>query len=163
MSIDIWWVNLEADTGGLDDLSAQEQQRYWRFQTDTLRRRYLASHVALHRILALYVDKVEFVHVSDGKKPRLVGSDICFSLSHSHDAAVVAVARSVEIGVDVEKERANVNVFGVAQRYFSTDELEELKRTPVEKQTAKFFAMWTAREAYLKAKGVTAKHVLDEH
>jgi 4'-phosphopantetheinyl transferase len=90
-------------------------------------------------------------------KPALAterGSDaVCFNLAHSHDVALCAVARGRDIGVDVERVRADVNVDLIAERFFSQREIAALGSLPPERKLTAFFTCWVRKEAYVKARG----------
>ena len=84
-------------------------------------------------------------------KPYVENAGIFFNLSHSN--GVVAAAFSpCEIGVDIEAVRP-VNL-RIAERYFSDCDRRYLAQA-VDQEDAfhRFFAMWTAKEAYLKRHG----------
>ena len=57
------------------------------------------------------------------------------------------------IGVDVEKIRPLNDSAQMAARYFSPHEVGELRRIPRQHKPAAFFACWTRKEAYVKARG----------
>ncbi len=78
---------------------------------------------------------------------------ICFNLSHSHGLAVIAIGHEREVGIDVERIRAEFASEAIAKRYFSAKEIDELSRLPAELRTEGFFLCWTRKEAYIKAKG----------
>lgn len=75
------------------------------------------------------------------------------SMSHSGNWVAVALCETGRIGIDVETERFVEP--SLAKRCLSTDELawlEEAERGAA--RTRRFFRLWTAKEAYLKATGV---------
>ena len=75
-----------------------------------------------------------------------------FSLSHSGDWAVCALANSL-VGVDVEKYRP-IRVLTLARRYFLPAETAWLESLPEPERNRAFFRLWTAKESYLKAQGL---------
>jgi 4'-phosphopantetheinyl transferase len=74
-------------------------------------------------------------------------------MSHSHNVALVAVAKNKEVGVDVEHIRADFATEEIARRFFSRGEVETLNALAAEEQVAAFFRCWTRKEAYIKAIG----------
>lgn len=75
------------------------------------------------------------------------------SMSHSGNWVAVALSETGRIGIDVETERPVAP--SLAKRCLSTDELSWLEEVePGAPRTHRFFRMWTAKEAYLKAIGV---------
>jgi 4'-phosphopantetheinyl transferase len=76
-----------------------------------------------------------------------------FNLSSSDDTALLAVAWNREIGVDVEKIRAERDCMGIAERFFSPWEAAALRRLPDQQRVPAFYRCWTRKEAYVKATG----------
>jgi 4'-phosphopantetheinyl transferase len=87
---------------------------------------------------------------------------IAFNLSHSHEAAVIAVAQGREIGVDVEWVREDFAFDELAQGFFTTREVAALHALPPHLQRKAFYKCWTSKEAFLKAKGTGLSGQLDE-
>jgi 4'-phosphopantetheinyl transferase len=66
---------------------------------------------------------------------------------------MVAISRGRSLGVDVEWIHRDLDIDGIARRFFSAHEQRELATVdPVERRVA-FFRCWTRKEAYLKAQG----------
>ena len=76
-----------------------------------------------------------------------------FNWSHSGDHALIAVARSIKPGIDLECLRARPRALDIARRYFSADEAAALSALPLASRSAAFLELWTAKEAVLKALG----------
>lgn len=95
-------------------------------------------------------------------KPQLGGSlrDWRFNLSHSGGWALLALAQGVAIGVDLELPRPRQRFMALAQRYFSAGEVATLWECPETERLRMFYALWTAKEAVLKAAGVGIAHGL---
>jgi len=102
------------------------------------------------------------VELSAGKfgKPALAGAaaagGLRFNMSHSEGLALYAFALKREVGVDVKRLRPEASR-GIAARFFSPREAEEIAELgreggePLRERA--FFACWTRKEAYLKARG----------
>src|SRR5579859_5055496 len=89
-------------------------------------------------------------------RPVLAGAlrdRLSFNWSHSHDQALIAVARGVLPGVDLERLRAHPKAVPIARRYFSADETAALEALPADQRDRAFLELWTAKEAVLKAVG----------
>ncbi|KJV36491.1 4'-phosphopantetheinyl transferase family protein [Luteibacter yeojuensis] len=91
-------------------------------------------------------------------KPHFGGSAgaLGFSWSHSGDTALFAAGRGpigFEVGVDVERVRPRARALELAARFFAPDETAWLSGLPPERVLAGFLALWTAKEAVLKAHG----------
>lgn len=78
---------------------------------------------------------------------------LSFNWSHSHDQALIALARDVLPGVDLERLRPHPKAVPIARRYFSADETAALEALPVDQRDRAFLELWTAKEAVLKALG----------
>jgi 4'-phosphopantetheinyl transferase len=91
-------------------------------------------------------------------KPALGGDDsadsaLTFNLSHSHGLAVYAVARGRDVGVDVERIRPGREHDLLAARFFSPQEAAALRAMPDRLRLRAFYACWTRKEAFMKARG----------
>ena len=95
-------------------------------------------------------------------KPRLGGAlcDWHFNLSHSGGWALLALAHGVAVGVDLELPRPRQRFMALAQRHFSAGEVAALWACPEPERLHMFYALWTAKEAVLKAAGVGIAHGL---
>ncbi|MDQ3916975.1 MAG: 4'-phosphopantetheinyl transferase superfamily protein [Acidobacteriota bacterium] len=173
MEVDVWrvdlcWVGARLEEA-LKTLAPEEQERARRFRFPADRRRYLAAHCALRMILARYLraepDSLRFSYSEFGK-PELAlqhgFAPLRFNLSHSHELALVAVASERAVGVDVEYVRRDVRAAEIARRFFSPREAAALQSLEPERQDEGFFACWTRKEAFTKARGQGLSHPLDQ-
>jgi 4'-phosphopantetheinyl transferase len=141
-------------------LSADERERALRYREHADRARFAWRRGWLRRLLADYLPfdsaDLEFSRDARGKPclSRPKASWLRFSLSHSAGVAVFAVTRSREVGVDVERVRADFPFDDVARRMFPPDEREALEALSKEERVDTFFRMWTRKEAYLKGIGI---------
>ncbi len=91
------------------------------------------------------------------EKPALAAdfahSRLQFSVSHSGELVLVAVALGRAVGVDVERIRTDIAVGQIATRFFSAHEQDALARLAADRQHEAFFACWARKEAYIKARG----------
>ncbi|AND70394.1 hypothetical protein ATSB10_29400 [Dyella thiooxydans] len=77
-----------------------------------------------------------------------------FNWSHSGERALVAVARSVQPGIDLEhRARRTRDVQALARRFFAEAEATALARCDDAGRPLHFLRLWTAKEALLKAQG----------
>jgi 4'-phosphopantetheinyl transferase len=81
------------------------------------------------------------------------GRGLDFNWSHSGDAALLAVARGVAPGIDIERMRPRPRALDIARRYFSAAEADGLAALPEVARSLAFLRLWTAKEAVLKALG----------
>lgn len=142
-------------------LTPDEQSRAIKFRLPLLRDRFVAGRAALRHILAQYVGippaKVAFDYNTHGK-PRLrpgrdKGAPLAFNCSHSEDCFVCAVTLDGDIGVDVESIKRSRPCTEIAERFFHSEEAAWLRALPHTEQADEFYAIWTAKEAYMKALG----------
>lgn len=171
--VHVWAVNLKAagDDIGVwkGRLSPQERQRAERFKFSDDRRRYIVAHVALRDILSAYLkvpgERLQFTESENGK-PSLARvateGGIEFNLSHSHEKALIAVARGRVVGVDIEFVKIDFAFAEVATHFFTVREQAALTALPPILQRRSFYKCWTCKEAFLKAKGVGLSGALDE-
>ncbi len=156
----MWLIDLDAPETDANSalLSSDETARAARFVFDHHRRRFVAGRAALRRILGAEVGRepetLAFEYSPAGKPSLPRGEpDVHFNLSHSDQWALVAVTRIGAVGVDIEKRRPLADVLRLAQTAFSANELEELRGVAPSGREDAFFAGWTRKEAYIKARG----------
>jgi len=139
-------------------LSNDEWLRSARFVFSEDRERYVASRIRLREILAAYLraDPAQLIF-SRGPhgKPAVWGDHgmLRFNLSHADDAMLLAITHGREVGVDLERLRDNVHHEMLAEHYFSPEDQWALRIAPEQERSRKFFELWTATEARLKALG----------
>jgi 4'-phosphopantetheinyl transferase len=146
---------------GLDaTLTPDEKSRAARFVFPEGRGDFIAARGILRELLGAYLQRppasLEFEYGLRGK-PALHTADssvsIRFSLSHSHGLALYAFAQRREVGIDLELVQPDFGGEAVGERFFSGHELTELRALPPELRAEGFFACWTRKEAYVKARG----------
>lgn len=151
------------------DLSQDERARAGRFYSLRDRNRYIMAHGVLRGILGRYLNlapaEVRICASPDGKPalaPELRGNHLEFNLSHSRELALIAVGKGRQLGIDVEYIRAELNGEEIAERYFSPLEAALLRSLPQDVRLTAFFAGWTRKEAYIKARGIGLLKPLDQ-
>jgi 4'-phosphopantetheinyl transferase len=162
--VDVWRVPLEMPDRERDlleaSLSVEERARASRFRHSVNRARFVAAHGALRTILGRCLGvEPSCLRFSYGRfgKPALgapLGANsVEFNLSHSGELALVAASFGRRLGIDLERIDVSRSGPEIAERFFSTREIAALRALPRERQTDAFFACWTRKEAYLKARG----------
>lgn len=86
-------------------------------------------------------------------KPALADGALAFNLSHSGSRAALALARGIEVGVDIEVPARPRPHVALARRYFCAAEAEAIAAAGDDEREARFLRLWTAKEAVLKALG----------
>ena len=117
----------------------------YRVQEDALR--CLTADALLR--YALGADTCCVVQEKGGKPQIPEHPEFHFNLSHAGRWVVLAWGDS-ELGVDVEEIRRDVNLTGLAARYFT---LEEQAYIQAGDPPSRFFEIWTRKESYLKYLG----------
>ena len=161
--IHIWEFPLTSSDSEFDTLAAMlsedERARAARFHFEKDSRRFTVARASVRSILGAYVGStardLHFDYSRHGK-PSLAKAptDTRFSLSHSGDLAMLAVALGRDVGVDLEVIRMDVETERLAERYFSEQERKSLRALPKEGRIQAFFRCWTCKEAFVKAQGL---------
>ncbi len=159
--VHIWKSDLSRLYGiDLNLLSAEELKKADKFRFEPDRKRYLASHLFLRRILSGYArmkpDRIQF-QFDDNGRPSLKATDRApffdFNLSYSGSMGVVAVTGGNRTGVDIERiDNADYGA-DIVDRYFSRSETRAIKAVESSEWNEAFFRLWTGKEAFQKAQG----------
>lgn len=160
-ALSLRWVDLDPPPPlALDALSLAERERAARFKHDGARAAYVATRLALREALAEHLGAApEALRFEPGPhgKPMLAWppSPVAFSVSHTAGLAVVAIAASGALGVDLEPLREMPEALALAERYGTPEEaaaVREALEGPA--RAAAFLRLWTAKEALVKALGL---------
>ena len=141
------------------------QQRRFVFERD--RHRYLVTRALVRSVLARCVARApaELAFVAnDYGKPALAGAshgDLAFNVSHAGNLVALAVSRGGTLGVDVEHAAQPLSYDELADHHFSREEADALRALPPERRRQRFFAYWTLKESYIKARGMGLSLPLD--
>ncbi|KAB1071218.1 4'-phosphopantetheinyl transferase superfamily protein [Methylobacterium planeticum] len=145
-------------------LSPEERARAARFLRSGDRARFIASHAALRLVLAYALGSepraLAFAAGPAGK-PELVGAGLAFNLSHSGDRALVGLSTQARIGCDLEALRPVPDAIRIARSTFAADEAAGLAALPPAARDRAFMAVWTRKEAIVKAIGAGLSMPLD--
>ncbi|MGH9152825.1 MAG: 4'-phosphopantetheinyl transferase family protein, partial [Acidimicrobiales bacterium] len=157
--MDLWVAPLDLPAADLDRLAAAlgagERRRAARYRSPADARRFTAARGWLRLVLGAVLGvEPAAVPVSEGAgKPHLpAGGPPRFNVSHSGELVVAAVA-PFEVGVDVEHARAGRRWADVVALACAPEEVEALAARPGDEREDGLLALWTAKEAYLKATG----------
>lgn len=176
LTLDLWLLSEPAELTPAQTaawealLSSDEHQRWQRFAREEDRRRFLLVRALVRTVLGHALQRppasLQFTADPHGK-PRLAGlpaaeTSLQFNLSHTRGLSALLLCRGAEVGVDVEDARRTVEHLSLAQRYFATREVAALEALSGADQRELFFAQWTLKEAWVKAKGLGLRVPLDE-
>jgi len=163
-SVHLWRVRLDRDDSTVGRLttflSPDEQQRARGYHFARDRKRFIVRRGILRTILARYVEMPpQELQLATGKfgKPEL--SDVChsppkFSLTHSQGMAMIALAQTSCVGVDLECVQPLPDLGSMINVCLSPSERGNLQALPHSLRLECFYRYWTCKEAWLKALGV---------
>lgn len=161
--IHLWNIDLRALAARQEwlraHLSPDEIAREARFHCAEDAARFVCTHGAMREILSLYTEnstaKLQFSR-NDFGKPFLIDNrvlDLRFSLSYRRHRALLTVAKSQEIGVDIEFFDNEIDVNFLIKTVCSETEKREFSMCDEYEKPRAAFQMWTRKEAILKAVG----------
>jgi 4'-phosphopantetheinyl transferase len=152
-------------------LDPVETGRWQRFMQAQDRQRFLLARGMVRSLLAALLGEsdpasLRFTHNAHGK-PALAATPgktppLQFNLSHTDGMLVLAVSKSMALGVDVESIERKVDLLALSARYFSACEHAELEELQAPEQRERFLVLWTLKEAWLKARGLGLHIPLDD-
>jgi 4'-phosphopantetheinyl transferase len=150
----------ESKIGSLAGLLDEDEScRADRFRFARLRRRFVAAHGGLRRLLGIALDQdpavIRFETGPQGKPFLAVSGemDLQFNLSHSENLALVAVTTGQAVGIDLELKKGDLDLLGTARTCFADRELARLEAEAEAIRSDVFYSYWTCKEAYIKARG----------
>jgi 4'-phosphopantetheinyl transferase len=150
--------------GGLLDEAERARVSTYRLERDQCD--FVAGRVVLRRTLSRLRPRVEpgqwRFRVNPWGRPEVSEppSRLRFNLSHAPGLLACAVSEGLPIGVDVEEERERP-FLPIAADFFAPPERAALERLRPEARRERFFALWTLKEAYIKARGMGLAIELD--
>ncbi|GLK81525.1 4'-phosphopantetheinyl transferase family protein [Methylopila turkensis] len=162
---DLWLADPDAVSPEREErllrlLTPEETGRWERFAVPSPKRQHLVARALLRLTLSRYADvapeRWRFVANEHGR-PRLDGPEAAlglqFNLSHTDGLVALVVAAQSEIGVDVEDLGRRADMDRLAPAVFAPEEAAAFAAGPAELRRETFFALWTLKEAYVKARG----------
>jgi 4'-phosphopantetheinyl transferase len=163
--VHVWTSFLDEGEDAPSVLDDAELRRAERFLLPRPRAEFVRSRTALRRILASYLTcepaSLAFTVGPHGKPALVGGGNLQFNASHSGNCFIVAVRRDQPIGVDVEQHRTVSDVNAIARRFFRSAEADLIAALPEADRAAGFRALWTLKEAVVKAAGEALIHHMD--
>jgi len=163
-----WICDLGAVDAGMPALlSAGEREALRRYVRERDQLAYLRRRLIRRLVISTYTEvsacELGFESTcaicgsTSHGKPRLSVvelTDLEFSCSHSSETAVVAVGRKQALGADIEKIDRTHPVDDLLAFTSDRDERDRFEAHTEKDKVASFYALWTLKEAYLKAIGV---------
>ena len=157
--VHVWRASLECEPSDVQAfrrlLSIDEMVKAERFYFEKDRSHFIVARgllrTILGRYLRIYPGRLRFFYKLHGK-PALLGERggkiYSFNLSHSHGLLLLAITRSREVGVDIERIHSELGGQGqeIAERFFSPNEVAKLSSLPTDQKAEAFFNCWTRKE-----------------
>ena len=180
--VDVWILDAPEDADSVRDsvrierctalLSADELARMARFRFAADRLRYLFAHALVRTTLSRYAPRTPPARwrfrVNAYGRPEIAAepdapeaAPLRFNLSHTAGLVACVVARGRDVGIDVEHLWPPTFDLGIAAHHFARAERDGLEALPAEARRERFFAIWTLKEAYIKARGMGLALPLD--
>lgn len=150
-------------------LSDEERERQQRFYFGIDRHCYLVARALVRTVLSRYEPITprdwQFTTNAYGR-PEIAAihgeaARLRFNISHTNSLILMGVAYQRRLGVDVENDRLREAPLEAAQKFFAEREILDLYALPPMKRKERFFAYWTLKESYIKARGMGLSLPLD--
>ena len=113
-----------------------------------------------HKMLLFILDKFygvkaeeSDISLSKNGKPFITKTDLCFNITHTDGLIMIAVSKS-KIGIDAEWTFRKVDEKRIAEKYYSSKELEQIKTS------RHFYILWTKKESAIKYADLTLASAL---
>lgn len=140
------------------------------YRVEPVRNEFVCARAILRKILSYYLEipapDIGFTYGAHGK-PAIVADTggktrgLRFNLSHTHGLALCAISTQREVGIDVEHVREDIGYKEIVRQFFSPAENVFFQYLPKHAILRYFFKCWTAKEAYVKARGISLAHELE--
>lgn len=158
--IHIWHTSLSPWINKVEELRAvlsdEESTRMEQLVFQKRAEDYIVSRGVLRIILAQYLGQAPEsvpLKIYPTGKPYLPGSNLQFNLSHSDGLFLYGLTLGTPLGVDLQRVYPIDNINTIIKNYFSPEEQNLIKSVNKNQLQDLFFAIWTAKEAYLKGTG----------
>jgi len=143
-------------------LRGDELARHRRLMIDRVRHEHLLTRALARTCLSRYTQvppEAWAFEVNRWGRPEIADPAdarwLRFNLSNTQGMVACAVARGLDVGVDVEYVERRTTPLEIADRFFSSHEVAALHRLEGEHaQRERFFDYWTLKESYIKARGM---------
>jgi 4'-phosphopantetheinyl transferase len=139
-------------------LDGAERVRADRYVLREDSRRFIATRSTLRKLLGARIgvspNELVFVATERGRLELPDHPLLSFNVSHSGNAALLAISDRRVVGVDLELLDPSLNWREIAALVCTGDEQRVLQAAPEQMQCEFFIRYWVAKEAILKAMGI---------
>jgi 4'-phosphopantetheinyl transferase len=172
-TVDVWLVASDAIGDDLLHryqalLAPAERERWQRFLVRGAAIQYLVGRALLRTSLSRYTRVPANAWVFETNAygcpylaPPLARHSLRFNLSHTGGLVACAISRGGDVGVDVENVTRDVDPLALAPTVFAVPEIADIEAAAPTERRQRFFAYWTLKEAYIKARGMGVSLALD--
>ena len=143
-------------------LSVEENERRRKFLRAADGRSFVLAHGLVRAVLSRYADIAAeswAFAVGEHGRPEIVHphtpAGLRFNLSHTRGRIAVLVHSGRDAGIDVERLGRVDDPSALSLRFFTKEEHEVILSLPDEARDAHFVRLWTLKEAYVKARGLS--------
>ena len=164
--VHVWRVPLDFSKEGQalahNFLSEEELKRSASILGSRESLRFEACRASLRSVLGGYLGlpPASFeISISPSGKPYLAGTDLSFSVSHAGGLALLAFARGMRLGIDLERVKGRSVPTGLAERFLSS-RLPQMGGAPLDGISDGFFERWTLAEAFLKMRSLGVSQLM---
>jgi 4'-phosphopantetheinyl transferase len=153
-TLHVWqWKNAAADSD-CSALAQDERKRAARMGNPRIRSQYLQDRLRTRRILGAYLGiPPGQVLIWTGPRGKPLTAAVAFNLTHSGTLSLLAVARDVNLGIDMEQVKPRRDLVRVAARMLGRHSALLLESLPAPERLTAFYRLWTRLEAGVKATG----------
>lgn len=142
-------------------LTTDETERCDRFVHAADQIRFLLARAMVRTMLSTYLPRLPHdwrFRIEEYGRPEVAelppgAPDLRFNLSHTPGLVACGMTVGRDIGVDVENVNRTIT-HDIPERFFSPQEVADLRALPEEEQHVVFFDYWTLKESYIKARGL---------
>lgn len=142
-------------------MSPEERERHGRFYFERHRNEFLLTRALARGTLSRYLERAprdlsfeKNEHGCPRLAPGQADPPLRFNLSNTDGLVAMVVSIDRDVGVDVEHLGRRGETVSIADRFFAPPEVEALRALPESEQRDRFFAYWTLKESYIKAREV---------
>lgn len=157
--VDIWVASFDSFLSRFHHLLDKTEITRWQlFKTSSGALRYLIARILVRIALSQYVEVFPSSWRFNSNiygRPAIaepLGTHLDFNLSHTHRLVACAVVRNCQIGLDIEWMFRTLDIERIVNHIFAPTEMARFITLSPEKRRDCFFAYWTLKEAYVKAR-----------
>ena len=150
-------------------MTPEELEKAERFHFEKDRHQHIITRALVRTTLSHYEDDINPADWRFSKnkygRPEISSPQshsLRFNLSHTDGLIACAVVIKQDIGIDVENIGRQAGGIDIANRFFSTQEVQDLDAVPESQKRERFFDYWTLKESYIKARGMGLSLPLDQ-